>query len=80
VLFSLPPGQYCPYPIQAVSAWFVIKTEARRQLPTPAFDDVKLRLTQQLMRAFTVAAVKTAMTDLPQKDYGMTGKDAAVKK
>lgn len=76
VAFSLAAGQFTPYPVVSNGAWFIVKTEERRQGPTPSFSVVHERLRQELLRAGVPAVIAAAMKDVFAREYNITGKDS----
>jgi peptidyl-prolyl cis-trans isomerase C len=75
VAFSLPPGQMAPYPVRSVGAWYVVKTEERRNAPTPPFAAVRGILTHYLQRQNVVAVIASALDKVTVREYAITGKE-----
>lgn len=75
VAFSLDAGQFTPFPVRSVGAWFIVKTEARRQQAAPPFPVVRDRLRQELLREGVPAVTEAAMKDVFAREYNITGKE-----
>ena len=76
VAFSLPPGQFTPYPVRSGQAWFVVKVEDRRRLGTPPFAEVRERLEQGMLREGVGDAVTQALAGVTVREYNINGKEA----
>ena len=74
VVFSMTPGQMAPYPLRAVGAWYVLKTEERRRAETPPYAVVRDVLLRALRREGVTAAVKEALTKVTVHEFSITGK------
>ncbi|MDR3538248.1 MAG: peptidylprolyl isomerase [Acetobacteraceae bacterium] len=75
VAFSQVAGQLTSYPVASNGAWFIVKTEERRQQSTPPFPVVRDRLRQELLRAGVPSVTEAAMKDVFAREYNITGKD-----
>lgn len=75
VVFSLPAGQFTPYPVRSVGAWFVLKVEERRQQPTRAFSAAREDLRQEMLRLGVADLAKAAMADVAVREFDFTGKE-----
>ncbi len=75
VAFSLPPGQFTPYPVRSIGAWFVLKVEDRRQQPTPPFSAARADLRREMLREGVPALAKTALADVSVREFDFTGKE-----
>lgn len=73
VAFTLAPGQLAAYPVRSSGAWYVVKTEERRQGPTPHFAAVRDLLQRYLQREGIPAIVKAALDKVTVREYTMTG-------
>ncbi|HQT80004.1 MAG TPA: peptidylprolyl isomerase [Rhodopila sp.] len=76
VMFSLGVGQMTAYPVRSGPHWFIIKVEARRELPTPRFEEVRTDLMQEITNIGTGEVRKQALKSVPIEFYGMAGKRA----
>lgn len=75
VVFSLPVGQFTPYPVSSLGAWFIVRAEERRRQPTPPFAVVRERLRQELVRAGVPAVTEAAMKDVFARQFNINGRD-----
>ncbi len=75
VAFSLPAGQFTPYPVKSAGAWFIVKVEERRQQPTLPFAAVREQLVQTMLRDGVAAVVKQALAGVVVREYNFTGKE-----
>jgi peptidyl-prolyl cis-trans isomerase C len=75
VAFSLAPGQFTPFPVRSVGAWFVVKVEDRRQRAAPAFAAVRNQLTEALLRERVPAAIEHALSLVTIRTYDIAGKE-----
>jgi peptidyl-prolyl cis-trans isomerase C len=75
VVFSLPAGQFTPYPVRSAGAWFVLKVEERRQQPTLPFSAAREGLRQEMLHEGVADVVKAAMGDVTVREYDFTGKE-----
>jgi peptidyl-prolyl cis-trans isomerase C len=75
VAFSLPPGQFTPYPVSSAGAWFIVKVEDRRQRPTPSFAEARSHLEEEMLREGVPNAVTKALGGVTLREYGLNGKE-----
>jgi len=75
VAFALPVGEMTAYPVRAANAWFIVKVEERRQLPTPSFAMVREALTRIMLREAVVPEADAALASLKVREYSVTGKE-----
>ena len=80
VAFSLPAGQMAAYPVRSVGAWYVVKTEERRNAPTPPFAAVRGILTHYLQRENVLSVIEAALDKVTVREYAITGKGPEVDK
>lgn len=80
VAFALSPGQSSSFPVHTVAGWFVVKTEERRQQPTPAFPLVREQLKQRMLREGVESVGAAAMKDLKIRRYNFTGVEVSADK
>jgi len=76
VAFALADGQMAAYPVRSVGAWFVLKTEERRQEPTPSFALAREQLTQELLREGVIPLTLSVLAPLKVREYNILGKEA----
>jgi peptidyl-prolyl cis-trans isomerase C len=80
VAFSLAVGQVAAYPVRSAAGWFVVKTEERRQRPTPSFASVREQLRQSLLRDGVGAVTDAALKDMKIRRYSFTGAEVGAEK
>jgi len=61
--FALEPGTYSKEPVKTQFGWHVIKVEERRRQEPPAFDQVKDRIKEALMREKYIEIVEALKKD-----------------
>jgi peptidyl-prolyl cis-trans isomerase C len=47
-MFALAPGEVTAYPVPSLAGYFIIRVEGRWTLPTPTFDEARVKLEQGL--------------------------------
>jgi peptidyl-prolyl cis-trans isomerase C len=75
VAFSLPPGQFTPFPFRSAGAWFILKVEDRRHRATPPFAEVRERLVQTMLREGVGDIVTKALAAVTIREYSINGKE-----
>jgi peptidyl-prolyl cis-trans isomerase C len=75
VAFTMQAGQFTPYPVRSVGAWFVLKVEERRQQPTPPFSVARENLRQAMLREGVAHVADAALADVAVREYDFTGKE-----
>lgn len=80
VAFALSAGQLSSFPVHTAAGWFIVKTEERRQQPTPAFPLVREQLKQAMLREGVEAVSAAAMKDLKIRRYNFTGVEVSADK
>ena len=75
VAFVLAPGQVAAYPVRSAGTWFVVKTEVRRQRPTPTYAMVREVIRQALIREAAFPAIRSALADVTVREYDVAGKE-----
>lgn len=75
VAFSLPPGQFTPFPVRSAGAWFIVKAEDRRQRGTPSFTEVREQLEQTMLREGVPDVVTRALASVTVREYNIIGKE-----
>jgi peptidyl-prolyl cis-trans isomerase C len=75
VAFALASGQLAPNPVHTGVGWFVIKTEERRQQPTPPYAAMREQLRQEIMREAAPGILDTALQGLKVRRYSIGGKE-----
>lgn len=75
VAFSLSTGQMTAYPVRSAGTWFIVKTEERRQQPTPLFASVREQLLQAMLRDGVPAVMKQALSGVVLREYNFSGKE-----
>jgi peptidyl-prolyl cis-trans isomerase C len=75
VVFSMQPGQFTPFPVRSVGAWFVLKVEERRRQAARPFSAVREELRQAMLREGVADVVKAALADVTVREYDFTGKE-----
>jgi peptidyl-prolyl cis-trans isomerase C len=78
VAFSLAIGETSSYPVRTEAGWLIVKTEARRQQPTPGFAAVSERLRRNLLQAGFASLSTEALKDLTIRRYSFTGAEVRV--
>ena len=73
-LFTLRVGEVTPYPVQTPYGWFVMKANARRVAPTPAFGEVRDQLRAEAIRDGAPALLQAALAPLTVEEYNLNGK------
>ena len=64
-----------PYPVRSGGAWYLVKTEERRDAPTPPFVAVRGILMHYLQREGVVGVVQAALDKVTVREYAITGKE-----
>lgn len=77
VAFSVPSGQFTPFPVRSAQGWFIVKVEDRRQGATLAFAEVREQLVQALLREGVVDVVTRALAGVTVREYSINGKEIA---
>ena len=77
VAFALAPGQIAPYPVRAVGAWYVVKTEERRRSDPQPFAVVRDLLMHVLQREGVANVVNDAMSKVTVHEFTITGKESS---
>jgi peptidyl-prolyl cis-trans isomerase C len=80
VAFALAPGQLAPNPVRTGVGWFVIKTEERRQQPTPPYAEMREQLRQAIMREAAPEVLDAALQGLKVRRYSIGGKEMTEEK
>jgi peptidyl-prolyl cis-trans isomerase C len=75
VAFSLPPGQFTPFPVSSAGAWFIVKIEDRRQGKTPSFPEARDRLEQTMLREGVPDVTTKALAGVTVREYSINGKE-----
>ena len=77
VAFALGVGQMTAYPVKSGNLWFIIRSEGRRQVAPPSFEEARFQLERDVKQAGVVALKQQALKEAPVVYYGLTGKKAA---
>lgn len=77
VAFSLQPGQITPFPVRSAGAWFIVKSEDRRQLPASSFAQERGQLEQALLREGVGDVVTRALAGITVREYNISGKETS---
>jgi peptidyl-prolyl cis-trans isomerase C len=75
VVFATQPGQFTPFPVRSMGAWFVLKAEERRHQPALAFSFVREELRQTMIREAAADVMKAALADVSVREYDMNGNE-----
>jgi peptidyl-prolyl cis-trans isomerase C len=75
VVFSMQTGQFTPFPVRSAGAWFVLKTEERRQQPALPFSVAREGLRQAMLREGVVDVAKAATANVTVREYDINGKE-----
>lgn len=75
VVFAMSPGQFTPFPVRSVGAWFVLKVEERRHQPVRAFSVVRDELRQTMIREAAPDVVTAALAAVTVRAYDINGKE-----
>jgi peptidyl-prolyl cis-trans isomerase C len=76
VVFAIQPGQFTAYPVRSTGGWFVLKTEERRQVATPAFAYVREHIRQTLLREGLPKITTDALSGVVVREYTVSGKQS----
>jgi peptidyl-prolyl cis-trans isomerase C len=79
VMFAMDVGETTAYPVQSGARWYVIRVEARRQRPTPPFEEVRDILAREITAAGTEEVRRQALKSVKVRFFGLTGRPADAK-
>lgn len=77
VALELEPGQVSPNPVKTQAGWFVVKVNARKRVPVPAFAEVREQLRHELLEEGVAQVVKDVMATSTILRFNMNGTSVA---
>lgn len=80
VMFSLDVGQVTAHPVRVGAYWFVAQVDARREAPTPSFEEARGALAMDVTEFGKSELREQALKLVPITFYGMAGKSATAGK